>query len=332
MAIDLGCGPGWYTAALGEPVVALDAARSMVRRAVEVAPDEPGGAGRPRCPPLPPRVARRRLGPEHLRAPPPGRGADGVQRPPPRPRARRADRGDGVRRRGGGLRGVPGRRPSRPVVLDVDGGPAARRAARRRLRRRRARQRRPRPATRPSRSGPVGRRPCPTSSAPGCGCWSAASTRACTPPTPGSGYVTPGNRFWPAALEAGLASRDRDARHALRHHGMGMTDLVKRATPRAAELTRDEYRDGLARLDRLCAWLQPAAVCFVGLAGWRAAVDRHAQPGWQPRARRRVARRTSCRPPAASTPRPRSRCSSTTSAPSSPAHPQQYVPRHDAAP
>ena len=62
-----------------------------------------------------------------------------------------------------------------------------------------------------------------------------------------------------------------------------MTDLVKRATPRAAELTRDEYRVGLARLDRLCAWLRPAAVCFVGLAGWRAAVDRHAQPGWQRR-------------------------------------------------
>ena len=60
-----------------------------------------------------------------------------------------------------------------------------------------------------------------------------------------------------------------------------MTDLVKRATPRAAELTRDEYREGFARVERLCAWLQPAAVCFVGLAGWRAAADRHAQPGWQ---------------------------------------------------
>jgi hypothetical protein len=25
---------------------------------------------------------------------------------------------------------------------------------------------------------------------------------------------------------------------------------------------------------------RPAAVCFVGLDGWRAAVDRRAQPGW----------------------------------------------------
>lgn len=99
----------------------------------------------------------------------------------------------------------------------------------------------------------------------------------------GVGYVTAGNRFWPAALGAGLVSRDRDPRHALHAHGMGMTDLVKAATPRADALTRDEYRDGVARLDRLCDWLEPAAVCVVGLAGWRAAVDRRATPGWQDR-------------------------------------------------
>lgn len=98
----------------------------------------------------------------------------------------------------------------------------------------------------------------------------------------GVGFVTPGNRFWPAALAAGLVTRDRDPRHALVQHGIGMTDLVKRATPRAAELTRDEYRDGLARVTRLCDWLRPRAVCFVGLAGWRAAADHKAVAGWQP--------------------------------------------------
>jgi TDG/mug DNA glycosylase family protein len=61
-----------------------------------------------------------------------------------------------------------------------------------------------------------------------------------------------------------------------------MTDLVKRATPRADELARDEYRDGLARVERLVRWLEPGAVCFVGLAGWRAAVDRRAVAGEQP--------------------------------------------------
>lgn len=99
----------------------------------------------------------------------------------------------------------------------------------------------------------------------------------------GVGFVTPGNRFWPAALDVGLASVDRDPWHALRAHGMGMTDLAKRATRRADELEPHEYRDGLARVDRLCGRLQPAAVCMVGLAGWRVAVDRGAKTGWQER-------------------------------------------------
>lgn len=99
----------------------------------------------------------------------------------------------------------------------------------------------------------------------------------------GVGFGRGGNRFWPAALAAGLVSVDRDARHALQEHGMGMTDLVKRATPRAAELEPQEYVDGLGRVDALCAWLRPAAVCMVGLSGWRAAVDRSATAGWQRR-------------------------------------------------
>jgi TDG/mug DNA glycosylase family protein len=98
----------------------------------------------------------------------------------------------------------------------------------------------------------------------------------------GVGFARPGNRFWPAAIAAGIVTRDRDARHALRQHGVGMTDLVKRASVGAMELTRDEYRDGAARVERLVRRLQPGAVCFVGLAGWRAAIDRTAQAGVQP--------------------------------------------------
>ena len=98
----------------------------------------------------------------------------------------------------------------------------------------------------------------------------------------GVGFVTPSNRFWRAAVDAGLVTRPLDPRHALVEHGVGMTDVVKRPTPRADALTRQEYRDGMARLARLCEWLQPAAVCCVGLAGWRAAVDRRATAGWQP--------------------------------------------------
>jgi TDG/mug DNA glycosylase family protein len=95
----------------------------------------------------------------------------------------------------------------------------------------------------------------------------------------GVGFGRPGNRFWPAALAAGLVTRDRDPRHALVEHRIGMTDMVKRATPRADALTPAEYRAGAERVERLVQWLQPRAVCFVGLAGYRAAVDRRAAAG-----------------------------------------------------
>jgi TDG/mug DNA glycosylase family protein len=100
----------------------------------------------------------------------------------------------------------------------------------------------------------------------------------------GVGFARPGNRFWPAALAAGLVTRTHDPGDALRSHGIGMTNLVRRATPRADELTRAEYEAGAERVRRLVAWLQPAAICFVGITGYRAAVDRKAQLGWQPSA------------------------------------------------
>jgi TDG/mug DNA glycosylase family protein len=100
----------------------------------------------------------------------------------------------------------------------------------------------------------------------------------------GIGFARPGNRFWPAALAAGIVTRDRDPWHAVRVDRVGMTDLVKRATVGAAELAAAEYRTGLERVEHLVAWLSPRAVCFLGLAGWRAAVDRRAGAGVQDRA------------------------------------------------
>ena len=99
----------------------------------------------------------------------------------------------------------------------------------------------------------------------------------------GYGYAGATNRFWPAAVAAGLVDRPRDPLHALAEHGVGMTDLVKRATPGAGVLTSEEYRAGAQRVTELVAWLRPALVLFVGLAGWRTAVDRRAIPGLQPR-------------------------------------------------
>ena len=98
----------------------------------------------------------------------------------------------------------------------------------------------------------------------------------------GFGFAGATNRFWAAALEAGVVTKARDPLHAFVHDRAGMTDLVKRATPRASAIAPVEYRDGAERVRRMVEWLKPAAVCFVGLDGWRIAVDRRAGPGWQP--------------------------------------------------
>lgn len=98
----------------------------------------------------------------------------------------------------------------------------------------------------------------------------------------GVGFFRAGNRFWPAALAAGLVARDRDPWHALSAHGIGMTDLAKRATRRADELLPDEYAEGLDRVAKIAERLRPRSICMVGLAGWRSAVDKTAARGWQP--------------------------------------------------
>lgn len=95
----------------------------------------------------------------------------------------------------------------------------------------------------------------------------------------GVGFARPGNRFWPAARQAGLVSHDRDPRRCLLEDRVGMSDFVKRASVGAAELGAEEYRAGVERLEHLVAWLRPGVVCFQGLAGWRAAVDRKARAG-----------------------------------------------------
>jgi TDG/mug DNA glycosylase family protein len=97
----------------------------------------------------------------------------------------------------------------------------------------------------------------------------------------GFGFAGPTNRFWPAATEAGVITKARDPLHALLVDGVGMTDLVKRATKGTADLDKREYQAGAERVERLVRWLRPPVVLFVGLEGWRAAVDRTAQPGWQ---------------------------------------------------
>jgi TDG/mug DNA glycosylase family protein len=91
-------------------------------------------------------------------------------------------------------------------------------------------------------------------------------------------YAGPNNRFWPAALRAGLVSRERDLAHASRR-GIGFTDLVKRVTPSASALARGEYARGAERVARLVKSFAPRAVVFVGLDGVRGALDADVRPG-----------------------------------------------------
>ena len=98
----------------------------------------------------------------------------------------------------------------------------------------------------------------------------------------GYGYAGATNRFWTAGVAAGIVTRPRDPLMILDVDRIGMTDLVKRATPNADGLTAAEYREGAERVGRLVEWLRPGVALFVGLAGWRAAVDRQAGPGPQP--------------------------------------------------
>ena len=98
----------------------------------------------------------------------------------------------------------------------------------------------------------------------------------------GISFARPGNRFWPAALASGLVTQTHDPFRALRVDRIGMTNIVRRASVGATELTRDEYGTGTRRLERLVAWLQPTCVCFIGITGYRSAVDEGAALGWQP--------------------------------------------------
>ncbi|MEZ5377750.1 MAG: mismatch-specific DNA-glycosylase [Acidimicrobiales bacterium] len=98
----------------------------------------------------------------------------------------------------------------------------------------------------------------------------------------GYGFAGPGNRFWDAAVEAGLLTEVRKPEQAMIHESVGFTDLVKRATARANEISAAEYRSGLVRLNLALGWIAPKIVIVAGLTGWRHATGEKRAAGWQP--------------------------------------------------
>jgi TDG/mug DNA glycosylase family protein len=97
-------------------------------------------------------------------------------------------------------------------------------------------------------------------------------------------YAGPGNLFWRALHESGLTPRlfRPDEDHLLPSLGIGVTDVVGRATRGIAALEQREWREGAAALAQKLARFEPYAVCFNGLAGAQAALGRHdVRPGLQ---------------------------------------------------
>jgi TDG/mug DNA glycosylase family protein len=103
-------------------------------------------------------------------------------------------------------------------------------------------------------------------------------------------FAHPGNRFFKALYLAGITREaldvrqgfDASSREALVERGIGITNLVNRATARADELAARELRAGARRLtDRIALW-QPRVVAVVGIGAYRTAFGRpHAEVGPQ---------------------------------------------------
>jgi TDG/mug DNA glycosylase family protein len=114
------------------------------------------------------------------------------------------------------------------------------------------------------------------------GLWTAATS---------THFAHPGNRFYPALLRAGIIDRPIDRgvgmtdedRQYLTGRGIGITNLVARATPRAAELGAAELRAGGERLVRFVTEHRPKVVAIAGVTAFREAFGQpKATAGRQP--------------------------------------------------
>jgi double-stranded uracil-DNA glycosylase len=114
------------------------------------------------------------------------------------------------------------------------------------------------------------------------GLWTAAA---------GSHFARRGNRFYPALYRAGIVDRLIDASAGytsadyahLLDRGIGITNVVARATARADELDRAELIAGGVELVARVQRLRPRVVAILGVTAYRAAFGRpRAVAGRQP--------------------------------------------------
>jgi TDG/mug DNA glycosylase family protein len=92
----------------------------------------------------------------------------------------------------------------------------------------------------------------------------------------GHHFARPGNRFWPALHQSGFTPRQLhpSEQDLLPTFGLGVTNIVPRATARADELTPAELRAGGERLGALATEYAPRFVAIVGISAYRIAFGR----------------------------------------------------------
>jgi double-stranded uracil-DNA glycosylase len=103
----------------------------------------------------------------------------------------------------------------------------------------------------------------------------------------GHHFARPGNRFWPALHQSGFTDRQLrpDEQDLLPALGLGITNIVPRASARADELTAGELRAGGERLAELAGRVRPRWLAVLGVTAYRTAFARpHAVVGPQPEA------------------------------------------------
>jgi TDG/mug DNA glycosylase family protein len=102
----------------------------------------------------------------------------------------------------------------------------------------------------------------------------------------GHHFARPGNRFWPALHIAGFTPRQfrPDEQADLLDLGLGITNVVDRASARADELTRAEFAAGGEQLVQKVLANEPKWLAVVGVTAYRDAFgERKAAMGRQQR-------------------------------------------------